>query len=48
MGQDGSKFDPRKLTKEDKEKLESGKPLQPAAGIKITRNPVTGKLEGVP
>ena len=44
MGQQGSKFDPTKLTKEEKEKLESGKPLMPAPGIKITRNPVTGKL----
>ena len=29
-------------------KLDSGKPLQPVTGVKITKNPITGKLEGVP
>lgn len=29
-------------------KFEAGKPLQPVPGVKITKNPVTGKLEGVP
>jgi hypothetical protein len=29
-------------------KFEAGKPLMPMPGVKITKNPITGKLEGVP
>lgn len=47
-GGDSRSFDPRSLSKEDREKLENGKPLMPAPGVRITKNPITGKLEGVP
>jgi len=48
MGNNPSKFDPTKLSKEDQEKLKEGKPLTPIQGVKIVRNPVTGKYEGIP
>ena len=39
---------PPKLSEEDKMKLEKGEPVMMGSGIKITKNPKTGKLEGVP
>lgn len=49
MGGDNQKiFDPNSLSQEERSKFEAGKPLQPMPGVKITKNPVTGKLEGVP
>lgn len=36
------------LTAEQREKLEKGKPILICDGIKITKNPKTGKFEGVP
>jgi len=44
----GKQFDPNSLSQEERMKFEAGKPLQPVPGVKITKNPVTGKLEGVP
>lgn len=41
-------FKEGKLTAEEREKLEKGKPIHICDGIKITKNPKTGKLEGVP
>jgi hypothetical protein len=41
-------FDPNELTEEDRKRLESGKPFHPLPGVSITKNPVTGQLEGVP
>ena len=46
--EEGKQFDPNRLSQEDKMKLDQGKPLQPVTGVKITKNPITGKLEGVP
>lgn len=37
-----------KLSVEDRNKLENGEPVMLKEGIKITKNPKTGKLEGVP
>lgn len=48
MGAEKSKFDPSRLSNEEKKKLEEGRPLQPMPGVKIVKNPKTGKLEGVP
>lgn len=49
MGNDSpQKFDPNALSAEDRHKLDSGKPLTPIPGVKITKNPITGKYEGVP
>jgi hypothetical protein len=49
MGGENQKlFDPSHLSQEEKMKLEQGKPLMPMPGVKITKNPITGKLEGVP
>lgn len=48
MGTGKSKFDPSRLSEEQRKKLDDGKPLQPMPGVKITKNPKTGKLEGVP
>lgn len=49
MGNENQKiFDPNQLTAEEKSKFEQGRPLMPMPGVKITKNPVTGKLEGVP
>jgi hypothetical protein len=44
----GNDFDPKKLSEEDKKKLEEGRPVMVSEGIKVKKNPVTGKLEGVP
>lgn len=45
MGGENQKiFDPNQLTQEEKQKFEQGKPLMPMPGVKITKNPVTGKL----
>ena len=35
---------PPKLSDEDKKKLEKGEPVMMGSGIKITKNPKTGKL----
>ena len=49
MGPKNSKsFDPTRLSAEERKKLDDGKPLQPIPGVKIVKNPKTGKLEGVP
>lgn len=49
MGNENQKiFDPNQLTPDEKDKFEKGRPLMPMPGVKITKNPVTGKLEGVP
>ena len=48
MGGTGSKFDPRRLSQDDRNKLEDGKPITPIPGVKITKDPKTGKLIGVP
>jgi hypothetical protein len=49
MGQKQSRqFDVNSLSAEERKKLEEGKPLQPIPGVKIVKNPKTGKLEGVP
>lgn len=49
MGSENQKtFSYDNLSAEEKQKFDSGKPLQPMPGVKITKNPVTGKLEGVP
>jgi hypothetical protein len=37
-------FDINKLTVDERKKLEEGKPLQPVPGVKIVKNPKTGKL----
>jgi hypothetical protein len=37
-------FDINKLTADERKKLEEGKPLQPVPGVKIVKNPKTGKL----
>ena len=37
-----------KLTEENKRKLEKGEPVLLGSGVKITRDPKTGKLCGVP
>jgi len=47
-GENQKSFDPNNLTPEDKKKFDAGQPLQPMPGVKITKNPITGKLEGVP
>ncbi len=45
MGNDNPKsFDPNQLSPEAKRDFDLGKPMQPAPGVKITKNPVTGKL----
>ena len=38
----------RGLTAEERQKLDNGKPVLLPGGVKITKNPRTGKLEGVP
>lgn len=43
-GKNSKAFDPDRLTEEERKKLEEGKPLQPIPGVKITKNPKTGKL----
>ena len=49
MGNENQKiFDPNQLTADEKNKFDQGRPLMPMPGVKITKNPVTGKLEGVP
>jgi hypothetical protein len=49
MGNENHKsFDINQLTPEERKKFENGKPLMPMPGVKITKNPITGKLEGVP
>jgi hypothetical protein len=45
MGTGGSQ---PKLSEEEKKKLDAGKPILLPGGIKIVKNPITGKLEGVP
>jgi hypothetical protein len=47
-GENQKMFDPNQLTAEERMKFEAGKPLMPVPGVKITKNPITGKLEGVP
>lgn len=37
-----------KLSADDKQKLDRGEPVMMGSGVKITKNPKTGKLEGVP
>ena len=37
-----------KLTEEQREKLESGKPVVLEGGIRITKNKNTGECEGIP
>ena len=37
-----------KLTEEDKRKLDAGEPVLMGSGIKITKDPKTGKLCGIP
>ena len=37
-----------KLTEENKRKLQKGQPVLLGAGVKITKDPKTGKLCGVP
>ena len=45
MGGENQKlFDPNQLTAEERIKFEAGKPLTPVPGVKITKNPITGKL----
>jgi hypothetical protein len=41
-------FKEANLTPEQKIKFDQGKPIHICDGIKITKNPKTGKLEGVP
>ncbi len=48
MGTEKSKFDPNKLSLEDKRRFEEGKPLAPVPGISLRKNPKTGKIEGFP
>jgi hypothetical protein len=43
-GKNSKAFDPTKLSAEERKKLEEGKPLQPIPGVKIVKNPKTGKL----
>ncbi len=47
-GENQKAFDPNQLTAEERQKFNEGKPLMPMPGVKITKNPITGKLEGVP
>ena len=37
-------FNIDRLSQEERMKLDAGKPLQPIPGVKITKNPITGKL----
>lgn len=37
-----------KLKEEDKQKLDRGEPVFLGSGVKITKDPKTGKLLGVP
>lgn len=37
-----------KLTEEHKKKLDKGEPIFLSSGVKITKDPKTGKLLGVP
>jgi hypothetical protein len=37
-----------KLTEEDQRKLDNGEPVLMGSGVKITRDPKTGKLCGIP
>ncbi len=49
MGQNQyHQFKEGNLTQEQKNKLQQGKPILICDGIKITKNPKTGKFEGVP
>jgi len=43
-GENQKTFDINQLSAEERMKLEAGKPLMPVPGVKITKNPVTGKL----
>lgn len=38
----------RKLTAEQKKRLESGKPVFFENGVRITKNKLTGEYEGIP
>ncbi len=45
MGNKNSRsFDLSRLSADERKKLEEGKPLQPVPGVKIVKNPKTGKL----
>ena len=43
-----SQFKQSNLTEEQKTRLDQGKPILIYDGIKITKNPKTGKFQGVP
>lgn len=38
----------KKLTPEQQERLESGKPVNFGNGVQVTKNKLTGEYEGIP